>query len=106
MSVHPLRSVCMFALLGASAALDFAGRFDNPVITRLYESQQYALAELNRTDGIRVNVSQAASALAGLKPSYVNSLIYLGYNVTLTKDMVRWFVDLSAMCTRLTGHSD
>lgn len=78
---------CLFASVLVMAT-DVTDRFKRPVIARIYQGEQYTLAENDRSHGDRVNITQVASAIAGLQPSYVCSLMYLVSGNKLTNDMV------------------
>ena len=93
-------SFCVLCYLITSTIADVASIFQRPVYARIYNGEQYSLAEADRSTGNRVNISEAASAIAGLRPTYVCSLIYLGHGDNLTQTMVGLF--LSALYTDST----
>lgn len=99
-------AIAIIALLTCSAGAshtdrrDLAEVFRRPLMTRIWQYQQYTLLtdssgsaddagdEAGDRPGQRVDIAAVAAAIAGMKPTYVCSLVRLRYGMNLTGEMV------------------
>ncbi|KXJ86219.1 hypothetical protein Micbo1qcDRAFT_180205 [Microdochium bolleyi] len=74
--------------------------FQRPIMTRVWQYEHYALSASDGPDDAsdrrsqRLDIAAVAAAIAGMKPSYVSSIVRLRYDVDLTDAMISDFTTI------------